>query len=162
MKFVGGVELPKRNDIMSTLEEQTIPQTVCWALMPIRLHRISFLNTVCNSMITPPDSDKNTSGRSQALQQLGLWKNKGSTLRWYSSASIAFTVDDNCIASLASRWAQYVLFAASVSADGLQGTDGSDKCLFNIQAYEVWAETDHNKIKFQWACLLCLLPCTYK
>lgn len=71
MKLVGGVELPKTNDIMSTLGEQTIPQTVCWAFMPIRLHHISFLNTVCNS-ITPPDSDKNTSGRSQALQRLGL------------------------------------------------------------------------------------------
>lgn len=103
MKLAGDVELPKTNDIMSTLEEQTIPQTVCWALMPIRLHHISFLNTVCISMITPPDSDKNTSGRSQALQQLGLWKNKGSTLCRYSSARIAFTVDDDCTASLASR-----------------------------------------------------------
>lgn len=78
MKLVGGVELPKTNDIMSTLEEQTIPQAVCWAVMPIRLHHISFSNTVCNSVLTPLDSDKNTSGRSQALQQLRLWENKGS------------------------------------------------------------------------------------
>lgn len=103
MKLVGGVELPKTNDIMPTLGEQTIPQTVCWAFVLIRLHRISFLNTVCNSMITPPDSDKNTSGRSQVLQQLGLWKNKGSALCRFSSASVAFTVNHDCVASLASR-----------------------------------------------------------
>lgn len=76
------VELPKTNDIMSILEEQTIPQTVCWAFLPIRLHHISFLNTVCIALITPPDRDKNTPGRSRALQQPGLWENNGSALRW--------------------------------------------------------------------------------
>lgn len=97
MKLVGGVELPKTNDIMSTLEEQTIPQTVCWAFMPITLHHISFLNMGCNSMITPPDSDKNTSGGSQALQQLRLWKNKGSVLHQCGSANSMSAVNDECL-----------------------------------------------------------------
>lgn len=103
MKLVGGVELQITNNIMSASEEQTVPQTVCWALLPIRLHRVSSLNAICNSVVTPPDGDKNTSGRSQALRQLELWKNKGSALRRYMSASVAFTVDDEDVACLASR-----------------------------------------------------------
>lgn len=71
MKLVNGVELPKTNDITSTLEEQTIPRTVCWAFTPIRMHHISSLSVICNCMITPPDSDKNISGRSRAFQHLG-------------------------------------------------------------------------------------------
>lgn len=149
MKLVGGVELPKTDDIMSTLEEQTIPQTVCWAFMPVTLHRISFLNMGCNSMITPPASDKNTSGGSQAFQQLRLWRIKGSVLHQCGSASSIITV--KCL---------ICCFCEGTWTTGY--CQGSDKCLFNVQAYEVWVETDHNKIKFQWACLLCLLLCMYK
>lgn len=56
---------------MSTLGEQTIPQTVCWAFMPIRLHHILFLNVICNSVITPPDRDKNTSGNLEHFSNSG-------------------------------------------------------------------------------------------
>lgn len=147
----GVVELPKTNDIVSTLEEQAIPLTVCWAFMPIRLHRVPFLNTVSNSLITPPDSDRSTSGWFRVLQQLGLGKDKESPLCRCGSGSVASAVDACCrICSFCKcRWAA-------------GGWHGLDKCRFYIQAYEVRVETDHNKIKFQRACLLCLLPCMYK
>lgn len=67
----GGVEFPKSNDTVSTLEEQTLPQTVSWAFMPIRLHRVPFSNIVSNSLRIPPDSDRSTSGRFRVLLSLG-------------------------------------------------------------------------------------------
>lgn len=89
MRVGDGVELPKPNDAVSALQEQTIPQTVCWAFMPIRLHHVPFSNTASNSLITPPDSDRSISGRFWVLQQLGLGKDKESLLCWSSSGSLA-------------------------------------------------------------------------
>lgn len=57
------------------------------------------------------------------FSSLGDGRIRLSTLHRYSSASVAFAVGDNGMASLASRGARPLLFAASGSAEGLQGTD---------------------------------------
>lgn len=54
-------------------------------------------------------------------------------------------------------------FVTSASADGLQGADMAQISVsFTPRHMKVWVEIDHNTIKFQSACLLCLLPCMYK
>ena len=80
----------------------------------------------------------------------------GRSLRYVGVVQPALPWLRNSIASLASWWGGDVLFAAAKCRQSAGSWHSSGKCLFNIQAYEVWVEMDQSKIKFQWACLLCL------
>lgn len=153
MIVVGDVELPKTNATVSPLEEQTIPLTVCWVLMPIRLCHVPFPNTSSNSLIAPQILTE-VFQKGWRLQQPGLGEDEESPLCWCGLGSLVSPVDSCCpIRNICKRC------KCNCAAGGWQGWD---ECQLYIQRDEVGVEMDHNKIKFQRACLLCLLPHTYE